>query len=151
MRDAGFQPGTLSSVVLWKDHIDLKKINWKNIPTKLSFSIFYYYSNLPRRVTDGLKYFRFWLRFSRVIQILGFKKTDLPGYDTPGRLTRRGIIPWGDWLTGVSYVPRRDWLTGVSYPRKIDSPGRVPYPGEIDSPGYHTPRRLKNSNNSMNS
>ena len=27
---------------------------------------------------------------------------DSPGYDTPGRLTRRVIIPQEDWLTGVS-------------------------------------------------
>ena len=148
MRDPGFQPGTLSSVVLWKDHIDLKKINWKNIPTKLSFSIFYYYSNLPRRVTDGLKYFRFWLRFSRVIQILGFKKNwlawiwypreiDSPGYYTLGRLTHGCIICTSERLTHRGIIPQEDWLAGR---------GIIPW-----GKGYHTPRRLKNSNNSMNS
>ena len=47
---------------------------------------FFHYSNLSGPLTNGLKYFRFWLRFRGVIQILGSTK-----------LTRRGMKPWGDW------------------------------------------------------
>ena len=45
---------------------------------------------------------------------------DSSGYDTLGRLTRRGMMLRGDWLAGVSH------------------------PREIDSSGYHTPGDLKN-------
>ena len=34
-----------------------------------------------------------------------------PGYDTPDILTRRDILPRGDWLAGVWYPPGPGWLT----------------------------------------
>ena len=46
---------------------------------------FFHYSNLSGPLSDGLQYFKFWIRFRRVIQILASKK-----------LTGRGMIPWGD-------------------------------------------------------
>ena len=62
------------------------------------------------------------------------------------KVTRRGMIPRGDWLAGISYHGEScfggflidspgndtpgDWLAGVWYPR------------EIDTPGYDTPGRL---------
>ena len=64
---------------------------------------FFPYFNMHGPLNNGLKYFRFWLRFRRIIKTLGLKKTDLPGNDTPGShvlsdfvLTRWGNIPWGD-------------------------------------------------------
>ena len=51
--------------------------------------------------------------------------TDSPGYDTPGRLTLRSMIPRGDRLTGVSY------------PEEISI-----HILTNDSPGYDTPGRL---------
>ena len=50
---------------------------------------------------------------------------DSAQYDTPGRLTHRGIIPCGDFNRNFN-----TWLAGVSYP------------GEIDSAEYDTLRRL---------
>ena len=84
---------------------------------------FFPYSKLLGPLTNGKKYFLFWFRFRGNIWILGLKKwltgvwfpwescfgrflwtrqgmtgeIDSPGYHTPGRLTRRGIKPWGDW------------------------------------------------------
>ena len=63
--------------------------------------------------SNGLNYFRFWLRFCGVIRILGLK----------------------NWLAGVSYSERQVlsdfyWLAGIWYSR------------EIDSPGFHAPGRL---------
>ena len=46
---------------------------------------FFQYSYLPGPLTNGLKYFRFWLRFRGVIKILGLKEQ-----------TRQGMIPRGD-------------------------------------------------------
>ena len=52
------------------------------------------------------------------------REIDSAQYDTPGRLTCQGIIPWGDFNTNI--------LTN-------DSPvPRVWYPGEIDSAQYDT-------------
>ena len=107
---------------------------------------FFHYSNLL-----GPKYFRFWLRFHWVIRILVLKK-----------LTRRGMIPWGDWLVRLSYpgeIESSGNHTGTAVPRgrhiladflltrrgiipRGDWLAGVSYPREIDSPGYHTPRRL---------
>ena len=63
-----------------------------------------------------------------------FHHSNQPWYDTPGRLTHRGMIPRGVMFWQIFY-----WLAGVWYSR------------EIDSPGYQTPGRLKNSINSANS
>ena len=124
------------------------KMYYRDSPTRFLTSIFFHYLNLPGPLTNGLKY------FCRVIQILGKQFDspglipqwdwltevcypgesclgrffiDSPGFDTQGRLTRRGIVPGEDWLAGVSY------------------------PREINSSGYHNPGRLKNLNNSANS
>ena len=60
---------------------------------------------------------------------------DSPRYQTPGRLTRRGIRPpraseyqTPGRLTWQGIRPREDWLA------------RVSDPGEIDSPRYKTPQ-----------
>ena len=43
------------------------------------------------------------LYFCRVIRIFGFNKTDSPGYDTTGRLTRRGMIPGPGEIDSAGY------------------------------------------------
>ena len=47
------------------------------------------------------------------------------------------MIPWGDWLAGVSY-PGESCFGGFF----IKSPGYDMYPGEIDSQGYDNPGSL---------
>ena len=54
-------------------------------------SPFFQYFKLPGPRTNGLKYFRYWLRFREVIQILGLKSMTPRGYDIPGRFTHQGI------------------------------------------------------------
>ena len=39
-----------------------------NSPTRFSTSILFHHSNQPGPLTNGLKYFRFWLRVRRAIQ-----------------------------------------------------------------------------------
>ena len=85
---------------------------------------FFHYSNLHGPLIDGLKYFRFLIKISRSLSNFRLNKTNLPGYDiprgdvlagvsylgelyfgsffidspgydTPERLTRQGIIPRG--------------------------------------------------------
>ena len=53
-------------------------------------SCFFHHLNLPGPMRNGLKYFRFCLRIRRAFQHKMYQ------------LTRRGIIPRGDWLTGES-------------------------------------------------
>ena len=57
---------------------------------------FFHNSNLPGPLTNGLKYFRFWLRIRRVIQIFRNLRWDnLPEYHTPVSPSPRGFIPRG--------------------------------------------------------
>ena len=114
---------------------------------RFSTSVSIHYSSLSGPLTNGLKYFWFWLRFHVVIQILSLKnltrqgmilyfgEIDSPGYHTPGRSNSLGMIPWGDWPAGYDtlgrlthgvMIPGGYWLAGVWYP------------GEIDLPGYDT-------------
>ena len=53
-------------------------------------SCFFHHLNLPGPMRNGLKYFRFCLRIRRAFQHKMYQ------------LTRRGIIPRGDWLAGES-------------------------------------------------
>ena len=49
---------------------------WKHLrdsPTRFSTSTCFHHSNLSGTLTNGLEYFRFWLRFRRVIQMLVLK------------------------------------------------------------------------------
>ena len=54
--------------------------------------VFFHNSNLPVPLTNGLKYFRFWLRIHRVIRILS-PKIWLPGLSYPSKAVSRGMIP----------------------------------------------------------
>ena len=112
-------------------------------------STFFSLSNPPEPLTNGLKNW-FWLRFRGVIRILGLNKLtvsgmiplgdwlarvrypgepcfgefciDSPGYDTPGRLTLRGIIPWGD---------RKIWIT-----RQILKQNKKYFNPSVSGPGW---------------
>ena len=115
----------------------------RDSPTRFLPPVFFHHSNQPGPQINGFKYFLFELRFHWNIRNLVSKK-----------VTRRGMIPWGDWLAGVSY-PRESCFGGFF----IDSPGHdtpgrltcrvviprgdwlggVWYPGEIDWLGYDTP------------
>ena len=53
---------------------------------------FFHHSNLPRPLSNRLKYFRFQLRFRRVNRIF---RTISPGYDIPASQSPRGLIPRG--------------------------------------------------------
>ena len=101
------------------------------------------------------------LYFCRVIRIFGFNKTDSPGYDTTGRLTRRGMIPGPGEIDSAGYdalgsnvmadllLTRR--VMSLWYSRRLTSRGIIPSGDglaevenlvEPDSPGYHTQWRL---------
>ena len=64
----------------------------RDSPTSFSAFSFFHNSNLAGPLTNGLKYFRFWLSFRWVIRFLGSKK-----------LTPRGIIPRG---VKIYFCPR---------------------------------------------
>ena len=97
---------------------------------------FFHYLNQPGPLTNGLKYLRFWFR--RVIQILGNKKND-----SPKRLTCRNIIPWGVMFWRIfidsSWYDTLDRLTRKGMILWGDWLARVWYFGEMDSPRYHHP------------
>ena len=68
------------------------------------------------------------VKISRGYSNFKFKKSDSPGYDTLGRLTRRDIILREDqtrwvWYPGEidtpSMIPWGDWLVKVSYPGRL--------------------------------
>ena len=48
---------------------------YRDSPTRFPTSSFFHHLNQPRPLTNGLKYFRFWLSFHRVIRIF----INLPG------------------------------------------------------------------------
>ena len=50
----------------------------------------------------------FWWIFYWLAKVWYHVEIDTQGYDTPGRLTRLGMIPWGDWLTRVWYHGESD-------------------------------------------
>ena len=56
---------------LWSllTHLSREIVSLKGQSNKLFDPHFFHPSNLPGPLTNGLKYFRFWLRFSRVIWI----------------------------------------------------------------------------------
>ena len=68
--------------------------------------------------------------------ILNLKKTDSLGYDTPGRLTHRGV-----WYSGESCFDRF-FIDAPGYNTSGRLTRRGIIPGEIDSQGYYTPGRL---------
>ena len=73
------------------------------------------FSNIPRPLTNRLKYFWFWLRICRVIRILSLKNLLLGiwypgesislGYDTPASQSPRGMIPRWVNLPRVYHTP----------------------------------------------
>ena len=84
------------------------------------------------------------VKISRGYSNFKFKKSDSPGYDTLGRLTRRDIILREDQTRWVWYpgeidppgmIPRGDWLAGYDTLGRLTR--RVWYPGEIDLSKYH--------------
>ena len=122
------------------------------------FNLQFFSSFDPAWVTiNGLKYFRFWLRFCWAIWALVSKKSDSPslGNHPPAShvladflLTCRDMIPRGDWLARVIYSGEID-LLGYDTPGRLTRQGiihrgdwlaRVWYPGETDSPGVSYPR-----------
>ena len=90
-----------------------------------STSSFLHHSNQPWLLTNGLKYFWFWLRIRWVIRILS-PKIGPPGVSYPGE----SDSPW--YHTPISQSPQ-----GI-IPRQVNLP-EVSYPCESISLGYHTP------------
>ena len=94
--------------------------------------VFFHHSNQPGPLINKFKYFHFYLGFHWDI-----------GTSVSKKVTRRGMVPRGDWPTGVidlpgyhtpgSHTPGSHvlaafyWLAGVWYP------------GEIDLRGYDIP------------
>ena len=69
---------------------------------------FLHYSNLPGPLTNGFKYFRFWLRFCWVIRIVGSKNQTIWIHiyfcDTVPLKACANILRIGCWLPGVVYL-----------------------------------------------
>ena len=86
---------------------------------------FFYNSNQHWLLTNGLKYFRFWLRIRKVIQILS-SKIWLPGVSYPSE----SDSPW--YHTPVSQSPQGIILRRVNLPELSN-------PCESISPGYQSP------------
>ena len=64
---------------------------------EIFYSHFFHYSDLPRPLTNGLKYFLFWLRFWRLFEFWGISlgmipQSSSPGYHSPASQSPQGII-----------------------------------------------------------
>ena len=100
----------MSSYELRLNHIF---VSWRDSPTRFSTLSFFHSSNLPGPLTNGLKYFRLWLRIRWVI--LNFQS---PGLWYPGET----ISP--EYLTPRwAKIIHQNMTPGVSYPSESISPG----------------------------